>query len=192
MISIVGPPAAGKTTLAEAMARLLPAELIREDYKGNPFLADSYGGQSQSLLPGQLYFLMSRVGQLSAASWPHAGLAVSDYGFLQDRIFACARLGSDDLRLYDRIARRVEGLVRPPDVLIHLEAPEQVLLERIAARGRKFESSMTAEFLSALKNAYNEAVAGAKCPVIRVDCQAVDLRQPPAVEGVTAQVRKAL
>ena len=64
LISIIGPPAVGKTTLAALLAAKLPAELIREDYAGNPFLADSYAGSEQARLPGQLYFLLSRVGQL--------------------------------------------------------------------------------------------------------------------------------
>ena len=41
LISIIGPPASGKTTLAESLCADLEAELVREDYAGNAFLADS-------------------------------------------------------------------------------------------------------------------------------------------------------
>ena len=118
LISIIGPPAVGKTTLAEGLSTELPGELIYEDYEGNPFLADSYTGGGDACLPAQLYYLMSRVKQLALAAWPVEGRFISDYGFCQDRIFAERRLGADDLKLYRRVARRVEGLVKGPDVLL--------------------------------------------------------------------------
>ncbi|RKY23662.1 MAG: deoxynucleoside kinase, partial [Planctomycetota bacterium] len=37
LISIIGPVAVGKTTLAECLAAQLPAEILYEDYAGNPF-----------------------------------------------------------------------------------------------------------------------------------------------------------
>lgn len=192
LISIIGPPAVGKTTLAEALATELPAELVREDYVGNPFLAESYAGASDARLPGQLYFLMSRVGQLSISSWPAEGLRVSDYGFLQDRIFARVRLCPDDMAAYERVARRLEGLVRPPDIVIHLDAAEPVLLQRIAGRGRTFERAMTSEFLAALRNDYNDACAALPCQVLRVDCHRNDLRQATGRASLLAEIRDRL
>ncbi len=175
LISIIGPPAAGKTTLAEWLAGALPAGLIREDYAGNPFLADSYADKAEAKLPGQLYFLMSRVKQLAVSSWPESGVFVSDYGFCQDRIYARARLSEDDFHLYSRVAKRVAGLVHPPDVIIHLDASEDALLERIARRGRDFEKAMTREFLAAMRNEYNKFEAQAGCPIIAVDTEQTNL-----------------
>lgn len=192
LISIIGAPASGKTTLAERLSAELPAALIREDYAGNPFLAESYVGQPQARLPGQMYFLMSRVGQLSMLNWPDEGLAVSDYGFCQDRIFARQRLSADDMRLYDRLARRVEGLVRPPDVMIHLDAAVETLMERIALRGREFEHAMDGSFLAAMCEAYKHASAEQACPVITVNCDATDLRRDAPRAELVERVRQAL
>jgi len=192
LISIIGPPAVGKTTLAEQLVEHLPAGLIREDYAGNPFLAASYLGRDDARLPGQLYFLISRVKQLSLINWPKEGTYISDYGFCQDRIFAAARLGADELKLYERIVRRLERLVRPPDLLIHLDACEAVLLQRIASRGREFESPMTGKFLSAMREAYNEAAREARCPVISVDCDAVDLQDRGGLAALVVQIRRKL
>ena len=192
LVSIIGAPASRKTTLARHLAAELPAGLIREDYAGNPFLAESYVGQTEARLPGQMYFLMSRVGQLSILSWPAEGLAVSDYGFCQDRIFARARLADGDFRLYERLARRVEGLVRPPDVLIHLDASVPTLLARIASRGREFEHAMDENFLSAMRDAYNAAAAEQACPVITVDGDSTDLRLDSPRAALLAEIRQAL
>jgi len=192
LISIVGPPASGKTTLAEHLAAEMPAELIREDYEGNPFLADSYTGPHEARLPAQLFYLLSRVDQLSVASWPAGGLFVSDYGFCQDRLYARERLSADEMRVYDPVHDRLARLVRPPDVLVLLDASEQTLLSRIAERGRDFERAMTADFLSSMRRAYNEAAACAACPVLRVCCDEVDLRQQAERSRLIEEVRQKL
>jgi len=170
----------------------LPAELIREDYAGNPFLAQSYVGDESSRLPGQLYFLMSRVKQLSAANWPERGMFVSDYGYCQDRVFARLRLGADDWRLYERLAGRMDALVHPPDMLIHLDAPVEALLRRIECRGRSYEKAMTREFLSLMRRRYNAVAGRAECPVIVVDTESSDLRGPEATAGLVSEIRAKL
>ena len=192
LISIIGPPASGKTTLAEALAGDLPAGLIREDFAGNPFLADSYTGSSDARLPGQLYFLMSRVQQLSRLSWPAQGLHVSDYGFCQDRIFARVRLEAAEFELYRPLSRQLENLVHPPDVLVVLTAGTEVLLRRIESRGRTFERVMTPQFLLAMQQAYEQAAAAVKCPVLRVDTSAHDLRTPDGRRDLVATIRAAV
>ncbi len=192
LVSIIGPPAVGKTTLAEHLAAELPAELIREDHAGNPFLADAYGGVEEARLPSQLYFLTSRVGQLSQLGWPDGGVRVSDYGFCQDRIFARATLADDDWAVYERTAERLGRLVKPSDVLICLDADEQTLLARMARRGRAHERFIRACFIADMRRSYAAAAAEATCPVIDVNCEDVDLRDPAARAPVTEQVRRAL
>jgi deoxyadenosine/deoxycytidine kinase len=192
LISVIGPPASGKTTLAERLSAELPATLIRENYAGNPFLTESYLGRREARLPGQLYFLVSRVGQFSRLTWPSSGLLVSDYGFCQDRIYARARLEDGDYRVYDRLARRVGGLVHPPNLLILLDAADETLLDRIARRGREFERVMDKVFLTAIRRAYNEAVRRAKCPVLRIDCDETDVREVSARASLVEEIRGRL
>jgi len=192
LISIIGPPAVGKTTLAELLAAELPARLVREDYVGNPFLADSYAGKADALLPGQIYFLMSRVGQLRRAAWPAEGLVVSDYGFCQDRVFARQRLSAEDFRLYERIASRVESLVWPPNLLIRLDASEPALLERISLRGRPFERTMDAAFLAAMRKAYNKVEAGDGCRVMTLDTEAINLLEPSGRRLVATKIKEVV
>ena len=182
----------GKTTLAGHLAAEMGGRLICEDFEGNPFLADSYLGVRDACLPAQLFFLLSRVKQLSLGNWPAEGLAVSDYGFCQDRIYAAAKLTEDEMALYDRVARRVEGLVCPPNVIVHLDAPEPVLRSRIVARGREYEKAMTPEFLEEMRMAYNDIDRSARCPVIRVDADAADVRDANARNELIARIRGEL
>jgi deoxyadenosine/deoxycytidine kinase len=154
LISIIGPIAAGKTTLARQLAADLNADVLFEDYAGNPFLAEnSFRGEKYSF-PSQIYFLMSRTGQLFEAGWPDEGFVVSDYGFCQDRIYARIMLKDEDLALYMKLSARMELLVRQPDIIIHLDAAPEVLESRIGRRGRKFELSMSRKFIEELREAH--------------------------------------
>jgi len=192
LLSIIGPPAAGKTTTAEWLAKALPARLIREDYAGNPFLPEAHLGGREQALGCQLYFLFSRLWQLNLAAWPEADLAVSDYGFCQDGIFAAGGLSGADLAVYRRLAGPAAERVKRPDLLIHLDGGAGLLLERIARRGRPYERGFAATFIERLRRAYRRAAADADCPVIVVDVGAVDLRAEPARSRLLRRIREML
>lgn len=193
LISIVGPPAAGKTTLARCLARALPARLILEDYRGNPFLHQAYVSGGDINLPCQLYFLMSRAGQLAGSTWPSRGLAVSDYDFCQDRIYAHRRLGREDFHLYEQIARRVTPHLRRADVTLHLDASLEALTRRIHRRGRSYEEAMSPDFLQELREAYFEPELLKEAGhLLRVDTEETDIRRGDALEELVKQIRSAL
>jgi len=190
LVSIIGPVGVGKTTLAGYLAEALPARLIEEDYRGNAFLADAYGGLEQARLPAQMFFLLSRAAQLDRRG--PGGLAVSDYAFCQDAIFAARSLGGADLEAYARLAARVAPRVRSPDVLIHLDASEPTLLGRVARRGRPFERFLDAALLSYLRREYDRAVAAADCPVLAVDCEQCNLLDAAQRQVVLERLRGML
>jgi len=192
LLSIIGLPASGKTTLAELLAMELPAKIVREDYEGNPFLAESYAGPDEMRLPAQAFYLLSRVSQLSASHWPATGTFVGDYGFCQDRVYASLRLSPEDFAAYEALHARVAPLVHPPKAMVFLDAEPAALLERIAVRGRSFEKAITADFLSAMRDAYNELVQAAECPVLTVRCDEVDLRNHRPRAELIKRIRTVL
>ncbi len=192
LISIIGSPASGKTTVAEWLAEELPAKIIYEDYAGNPFLADFFLGRAEFALPAQLCFLFSRLNQLNSAALADGETVVSDYGFCQDAVYAAGNLSEGDLSVYHRLAGPVGKMVKQPDVLIHLDGSEDMLLDRIARRGRRHETAFTADFLARMRRAYREIVSSAACPVIGIDVGEVDLRAGPDRAKLLRDIREAL
>ena len=192
LISIIGPPASGKTTVAHWLAEALPGRLILEDYAGNPFLPGSYQGREELALPAQLYFLFSRVSQLNLQAWPGQGVAVSDYGFCQDAVYAEAKLRGEDMATYRRLAESAAAAVKPPDLLVHLDVDEQALLERISRRGREYEKAITVGFLAGMRQAYRGVASSARCRVLPVDAAETDLLSEDARAGLLREIRKAL
>ncbi len=194
LISIIGPVAAGKTTLAECLAAELGAVLIYEDYAGNPFLAKSFMGCDDLMLPSQLYFLLSRAAQLCEATWPSEGLFLSDYGFCQDRIFAAAKLSADDLETYDRVSSRIVRTVHSPDVIIHIASSLETLQSRIVKRGRDYETGFGEDgnFLQALRRGNAEITPPPGCVMLQLDSDKIDYRQPGERDNIVHQLREAL
>ncbi|MBS3734192.1 MAG: deoxynucleoside kinase [Phycisphaerae bacterium] len=191
LVSIIGPPAAGKTTLAEGLAGHLGAEVLYEDYAGNPFLGVSYTTDASAKLPAQVYFLMARAAQLALPSWPGTGTRISDYGFCHDRMYARQQLDADDWALYDALARRIEPRIKPPDVLIAVDAATDELRRRIGARGRRFEQGMDRDFLQAMRDACS-AVAAETDGTVTLRADQVDFRDAATVAAIAEQVRQVL
>jgi deoxyguanosine kinase len=156
-IAIEGPIGVGKTSLADILAKKLNARLVLEVAEDNPFIADFYKDIQKHAFQTQMFFLLSRFKQqqdLAQSDLFQQGI-VSDYVFAKDRIFANLTLDDNELKLYEQIHTILGGRILKPDFVIYLQASTDVLLKRIALRGRKFESQITADYLAELNQAYN-------------------------------------
>lgn len=156
-IAIEGPIGVGKTSLAEILAQKLGARIVREEAEENPFLAEFYKDVRRHAFQTQLFFLLSRYRQqrdLHQTDLFHKGM-VSDYLFVKDRIFANLTLDDNELKLYEQIHDVLNAQVLKPDLVIYLQASTETLLRRIRLRGRRFEKTITAEYLEEINRAYN-------------------------------------
>lgn len=156
-IAIEGPIGVGKTSLADILAKKLNSRLVLEGAEDNPFITDFYKDIHKHAFQTQMFFLLSRFKQqqdLAQNDLFQQGL-VSDYIFAKDRIFANLTLDDNELKLYEQIHSILGVRVLKPDFVIYLQASTDVLLKRIAMRGRKFETQITADYLAELNQAYN-------------------------------------
>jgi deoxyguanosine kinase len=156
-ITIEGPIGVGKTSLAEILSKKLNARLVLEGLEENPFITQFYKDMPKHAFQTQLFFLLSRYRQqqdLLQSDLFQQGI-VSDYIFAKDRLFANLTLDDNELKLYDQIHKILNSQVLKPDLVVYLQASNEVLLKRIAMRGRKFESHITPEYLTELNQAYN-------------------------------------
>ena len=155
-IVVEGPIGVGKTTLARRLADSLGGQALLETPEDNPFLPRFYENPRMTALATQLFFLIQRVRQLRdiRQSDMFARVRVGDFMIEKDRLFAELTLDPDELALYRQVYEQIAGETVAPDLVIYLQAPVDVLLRRIAARGISYEESMDPHYLDRVASAY--------------------------------------
>ncbi|HEY5733439.1 MAG TPA: deoxynucleoside kinase [Gammaproteobacteria bacterium] len=161
-IAIEGPIGAGKTSLARRLAETFESDLLLEGASENPFLKDFYTDPRNAALPTQLFFLFQRAQQIRELqqSDMFSPVRIADFLFDKDRLFAELTLTEHELDLYSKVYESLSIEVPVPDLVIYLQAPVEVLMERIARRGIGFEQSMGPTYLGRLAEAYTRFFHG--------------------------------
>jgi len=193
-IVLEGPIGVGKTSLAIKLAASLGAEQVLEQADQNPFLERFYRNPRAGALPAQLYFLFQRAQQLAALRQHDlfAPVRVADYLLEKDRLFARVTLDDEEFRLYEMVHERLAVDVAAPDLVVYLQAPVDVLIERINRRGIRYEHYIERAYLEKLNAAYarffHEYDAA---PLLIVNAAAIDpLHNESDYEELLAAIRK--
>jgi deoxyguanosine kinase len=157
-LAIEGPIGVGKTHLAERLATKLEATTILEDTE-NPFLVDFYADRPGAALQAQLFYLLNRHRQLTSKRQADLFLqtTICDYVFDKDKIFAYLNLDDNELFIYQRLFDLLARDVPPPDLVVYLQAPTELLMERLRRRGNNPESELplpAEDYVRELNEAY--------------------------------------
>ena len=157
-IVVEGPIGVGKTSLAERLAEVYGAQRIFEQPQENPFIERFYQMRRQYALSTQLFFLFQRAAMLAPLRQQDLfrPLWVSDFLFEKDALFARVTLDDDEFSLYDQVYQQVAREPVRPDLVIYLQAPAEVLMDRIKRRGRDFERQLDRRYLEELVHAYTQ------------------------------------
>jgi len=157
-VVVEGPIGVGKTSLVNALAKQNKARTIFEIVEENPFLSSFYSDRQKFAFQTQIFFLLSRFKQQQELFQQDLfnQVTVSDYLFAKDRIFAHLTLDPNELALYERVFEALGPRVTRPDLVIYLQARNDVLMSRIRKRGREFERKFDPAYLEDLCGRYNE------------------------------------
>ena len=156
-IAIEGPIGVGKTTLANKIAETFNYDAFLEQPAENPFLKNFYRNPSQSALATQLFFLFQRMQQIQDLKQRSLfeTVRVADFLIEKDRLFAEVTLSMEEMDLYDKVYDHLTLDAPTPDLVIYLQAPIDVLKDRITKRGNINEQYLTLEYLEKLNDAYS-------------------------------------
>jgi deoxyguanosine kinase len=155
-VVIEGPIGVGKTSLARKLCESFSGEPVLEQASQNPFLERFYRNPRAGAFPAQLYFLFQRTQQLAALNQQDlfAPVRVADYLLEKDRLFARITLDEAEYGLYEQVHAKLGATAPKPDLVVYLQAPVDVLLERIAKRGIEYERHIERHYLERLNEAY--------------------------------------
>lgn len=176
-ITIEGPIGVGKTTLAKRLADSFNYETMLERAEENPFLASFYKNRRQNALATQLFFLFQRAQQIQDMRQQDlfSPVRISDFLIEKDRLFARANLEENEFKLYEQVYSQITIDAPKPDLVIYLQAPVDVLMDRILQRGISVEQSIDRDYLELLNEAYSEFfLYYDDAPLLIVNCAEID------------------
>lgn len=155
-IAVEGPIGVGKTSLAKRLAKSFNYEILLEKSEDNPFLERFYHDPTQMALATQLFFLFQRAQQLQDLRQDDMfePVRVADFLMDKDRLFARQNLDNDEFELYENVYKHLTIDAPQPDLVIYLQAPVGVLMERIQKRGIVAEQLIEEAYLENLIDAY--------------------------------------
>jgi deoxyguanosine kinase len=196
-IAIEGPIGVGKTALAERLAARLDATVVLEETE-NPFLADFYADRPGAAFQAQLFYLLNRHRQQMTLRQADlfSQTTICDYLFDKDRIFAYLNLDDNELFIYQRLYELLARDVSPPDLVLYLQAPTEVLLQRRRARIADPEGAVVdldPGYLSELNEAYHHFFFHYEAtPLLVVETSQFDANaSEEAVDDLVKQIRGA-
>jgi len=174
-IAVAGNNGAGKTTLTRFLAKQFKWEPHFEDVVDNPYLDDFYHQMERWSFNLQIYFLNSRFRQVLQ-------IRESGKNIIQDRtIYEDANIFAPNLHEMGLMSKRdfdnyfdffqtLKSMVKPPDLLIYLNASVPTLVGQIQKRGREYEENIRLDYLKKLNEFYNKWIGGYKeGPLLIID-----------------------
>jgi deoxyadenosine/deoxycytidine kinase len=174
LIVVAGNIGAGKTSLTERLGARLGWETAFESVSDNPYLPDFYADMRTWSFHLQIFFLGHRSDQYLELARSERS-AILDRSIYEDAyIFARAlhhlgNLNERDYLAYRRVFDLIVSTLPPPNLLINLKAPVDVLVERIRRRGRDIETGITADYLNLLDSFYDDWMTSFDvCPVLTI------------------------
>lgn len=206
LLAVAGMVGSGKSTLTSALSVRFGLQLALESIGAeNPWLERYYGGGETSrrsyALPLQLHFLATRFESMRrirglGGSWILDRTWYEDAEIFARGLFEDGMMSPIEYDLYERLYAELlhSPAARPPRLLVYLHGPLDVILDRIAERGRPLEKDTERAYWEALHTRYAKWAMGfRRCPMLALDVRDYDLvRDPRAIENIAALVRDRL
>ena len=196
-IVVAGTMAAGKTTLTAGLSEALKLPAYVEEPHRNPFLERFYRDPTRWALPSLLWFVSDTAHQ--HAEIHERGGGVQDHSFYENvNVFgptmaAEGKLRAEEWELLREVSHAISAHLPPPALVLLIEAPVNVLLARIASRGRVYEAEVDSGYLEALSITRRDFFrAWRASPVLRIDSALVDLRDQSQIDAIAAVVLNRL
>ncbi|MDG5799322.1 deoxynucleoside kinase [Marinilabiliaceae bacterium ANBcel2] len=158
-IAIAGNIGSGKTSLTRLLSNHYGWEAHYEEVEENPYLADFYEEMKRWSFHLQISFLNKRFEKIVKIR-DSSNTVVQDRTIYEDayifaaNLFDMGLMSSRDYNTYLSLFNLMNRLIKPPDLLIYLQASVPTLVKQIELRGRPYETSIRLDYLKNLNERY--------------------------------------
>jgi deoxyadenosine/deoxycytidine kinase len=183
-IELCGPLGIGKTTLAQKLSALTGWGLVNEPVENHPFLRAFYGAPQKYAFEKNLFFLLDYLHEIKSRT---VGNFIFDHSAVVHRSYAALNhIQPHETPVFAALDKAIEAM-GPPDLLINLVCPSDIILSRIIKRGRDFEAAVDVSYVTALNDEMQRQVKYVEhyIPAIHIDAARYDFEsRPQDIESV--------
>ena len=198
-IAVAGNIGAGKSSLTRLLGDRFQWKPYYESVDDNPYLADFYGDMNRWSFHLQIYFLANRFKS-------HKLIVEGDSSVIQDRsiyedaeifarnLFDIGKMENRDYENYVSLFHVMMEYLKPPDLMIYLQASVDTLVRQIASRGRSFEQGIQRSYLEQLNTLYEGWISKYKTgPLLVIPSDNLDfVHRQDDFEYIVKLVKEAL
>ena len=179
-VAVAGNIGSGKSSLTKMLSLHYGWKSFYESVDDNPYLADFYKDMNRWSFNLQVYFLSKRFND-------HKRIVEGTESVIQDRsIYEDAEIFAKNLHMIGRMDKRdyanyvelykvMTQYLKPPDLLIFLDARIETLVKQISLRGRDYEQGIPRPYLEQLSAHYKEWMRNYKLgPLLEVPSDEID------------------
>jgi len=196
-LAIAGNIGVGKTELTQRLSSELGWMAYYEPVIHNPYLDSFYADMRRWSFHLQIYFLSERFKA-------QVEIGRSSIPFIQDRtiyedaeifartLYEQGSMTQVDYENYTALFGVMTSFLRPPDLILYLKASPEVLMERIARRGRPSEQAIDIGYIRRLNDAYDGWMERARRSheVIEIDTDHIPLQgETEAFRGLVEDLK---
>lgn len=198
-VAVAGNIGVGKSTLVRLLSNCLGWQPFYEPEAENPYLPDFYQDMRAWAFQSQVFFLSRRLkSHQSLINCPTS--AVQDRSVYEDaEVFAAnlyqqGMMTERDYHCYGELYQTLIAFLPPPDLVIYLRANVDTLIQRISRRDRKYERSISPEYLAQLNLLYESWIERfSLCPVLTVPADNLDyVSRPKHLDLIVCKVQEKL
>jgi deoxyadenosine/deoxycytidine kinase len=171
LVIFEGPPASGKTMLANKFAKEYTANLILEPVRGT-ILPRFYNEIKTRAFLTQMYLLSKRIqNQTNVINLLRAGnIVIQDYTFIKDYVYAQIFLNKEEFNIYKKYYRLFKKLDPIPNILFLLDCNTDTIMKRIINRKRKGELKLSKQDFNHIRSKTIKLLKKTKFnKIIRID-----------------------
>jgi deoxyadenosine/deoxycytidine kinase len=195
LIAVVGNSGVGKTTLVRVLSQAGGYSTGLESHTERPYQRWFARDLTGYALPNQVDYLLYRAEQEQEIRIrPNPGLQDGgldlDYWVFTRHFYARGYLDEAGFSLCTRLYKMLRSLLPPPDLLVYLAAPLEVVARRMQQRSRGLEIARLDD-LQALQALLDDWLESTALPVTRVDAAGDDLQYRAVLAGLLRAIEQA-
>lgn len=173
-ICIEGCMGAGKTTVATLLAEKFNQTPLLENFEKHPFLDDFYSNMPLYAYETEIGFLLMHYHQIRKESYHSSNCIISDFYIGKDMLFAEANiLNRKELSIFRDLYIYLSSQLIKPDLIIYLEASDNLLFNRVINRGRENERNIGLAYIQKInleyRNCFSKGMDGIKVLTVDMD-----------------------